>query len=142
MRWTWLFGVLAVAGCDDSFRRVGSGDDSGSPTTAGDDDDSGTNGGEGAGRSCDRRTTQGICEEYGGTGWEDASIEADCGASGEILLDTRCPLTDIGACDETARNPQGTIVYYYTGTFFTASDAGFLESQCTYDYNTWLPVSG
>ena len=139
MRSTWLFCAVALAACDSTYRQVGPGEGGGStPTTLGgdDDDDSVTN--EGSTRSCDRRSEQGFCEEYVGEGWDVASIAADCSGADDLPLTTTCPLSDIGGCDETRENPQGTIVWYYQGDFFTATDVGVLQSECTTSYYTWV----
>lgn len=146
MRYTWLIGALALAACGDTgIRQVGPGNGQtggGSTPFTGDDDDDdggGTTGGEGSLWSCDRRSAQGICEEYIGEGWDEASITADCSGATDTLQRVGCPLTDIGGCDETRENPEGTLVWYYQGQFFDYDDAANLQAQCTGSYYDWVP---
>lgn len=128
MRVTMGLCLLLAAGCDDGIR-IKPGTGTTNPA-----------GGSGAGTtptgagSCDRRSTDSVCIDYRGSGWDPTQAESSCGVDWSPVS---CPPSDIGGCQLAPTDPLDIITWYYQGAVYVAADEPSLQSQCEGQGGTW-----
>jgi hypothetical protein len=127
-----LLAILGLAGCDDSVRIVGPGTAAsiGEPG----DEDTAAPQSEPERWASNRWDRDGTCTAYVGSGWDQGSMESECG--GPVTSDG-CPGSSLGNCRYQSGEPQEYVEWFYEGTYYSTADVTSLRATCESNFGTW-----